>query len=38
MAMIRELGMKSALVMAWTIIVSSLVIGGAVNYLMRLLV
>jgi len=36
MAMIKELGMKSALFMALIIIVSSLLIGGAVNYLMRL--
>jgi len=36
MAMIKELGMKSALFMACIIIVSSLLIGGAVNYLMRL--
>jgi len=36
MAMIKELGMKSAVVMAGIIIVSSLFIGGAVNYLMRL--
>jgi ferrous iron transport protein B len=37
MAMIKELGMKSALVMAGIIIVSSIFIGGAVNYLMRFL-
>jgi hypothetical protein len=36
MAMIKELGMKSALFMAFIIIVSSIGIGGAVNYLMRL--
>jgi ferrous iron transport protein B len=36
MAMIKELGMKRALVMALVIIVSSILIGGSVNYLMRL--
>jgi len=37
MAMIRELGMKSALLMACIITVSSILIGGIVNYFMRLL-
>ena len=36
MAMIKELGMKTALTMASVIIVASILIGGAVNYLMRL--
>ena len=37
MAMIKELGMKSALLMACIITVSSILIGGIVNYIMRLL-
>lgn len=36
MAMIKELGMKRAMFMALVIIVSSILIGGSVNYLMRL--
>jgi ferrous iron transport protein B len=36
MAMIKELAMKRALVMALVIIISSILIGGLVNYLMRL--
>jgi ferrous iron transport protein B len=36
MAMIKELGMKKAMFMALVIIVSSILIGGSVNYLMRL--
>lgn len=37
MAMIKELGAKSALLMTLIITVSSVLIGGVVNYLMRLL-
>lgn len=37
MAMIKELGTKSALFMAGVITVSSILIGGIVNYIMRLL-
>ena len=36
MAMIKELGAKSALLMALVITASSILIGGAVNYFMRL--
>jgi len=36
MAMIKELGAKSALLMTLVITVSSVIIGGIVNYLMRL--
>ena len=36
MAMIKELGMKKAMFMALVIIVSSILIGGSVNYFMRL--
>lgn len=36
MAMIKELGAKSALLMTLVITVSSIIIGGIVNYLMRL--
>ena len=38
MAMIRELGMKEALFMALVITVSSIIVGGVVNYLMRLFI
>ena len=38
MAMIRELGMKAALFMALVITVSSIIVGGVVNYLMRLFI
>lgn len=38
MAMIKELGAKSALLMTLIITVSSILIGGTVNYLMRLFI
>jgi len=37
MAMIKELGAKSALLMVCVITISSVIIGGMLNYLMRLL-
>lgn len=37
MAMIKELGMKRALVMSLVIVVASIGIGGAVQYLMRII-